>query len=92
MEKHYTDFNSKPLARSLEEIKEMSKKSKDNYGCCNKPLLNTDLDHIIAKGLVECLLMCGRKKTLMEKKVVCMIGQVSWEMTRGYRYTTFQKK
>ena len=41
MGKHYyTDFSSKPLAKSLQEIKEMS-----------KPLLNIDLDHTIVDEL-----------------------------------------
>lgn len=30
MDKHFNDFNSPPLARTLQEVKEMSKKSKDN--------------------------------------------------------------
>ena len=51
MDKHYTYYNSKPHARCLQEIKEMSKKSKDNYGCCEDPLLNIDLDHIIVDEL-----------------------------------------
>ena len=46
MEKHYHW-----LARSLQEIKETSKKSKDNYVCCKEPLLNIDLDHIIVDEL-----------------------------------------
>ena len=45
------DFNSPPLARTLNEVKEMSKKSKDNYGCCREPLLNIELDHIVVDEL-----------------------------------------
>ena len=40
-----------PLARTLQEVKEMSKKSKDNYGCCREPLLNIELDHVVVDEL-----------------------------------------
>ena len=51
MDHHFNDFNSHPLARTLQEVKEMSKKSKDNYGCCQEPLLNIELDHIVVDEL-----------------------------------------
>ncbi|CAH3031565.1 unnamed protein product [Pocillopora meandrina] len=42
-------INILPLSRSLQEIKETSKKSKD--GCCKEPLLDIKLDHIIVDEL-----------------------------------------
>ena len=51
MDKHFNDFNSQPIARTLQEVKEMSKKSKDNYGCCREPLLNIELDHVVVDEL-----------------------------------------
>ena len=48
---HFSYFNSKPLSRSLQELKEMSKKSTDDYGCCKEPLLDIELDHIIVDEL-----------------------------------------
>ena len=50
-DQHFSYFNSKPLSRSLQELKEMSKKSKDDYGCCKEPLLDIELDHIIVDEL-----------------------------------------
>ena len=32
-------------------MKEMFKKSKDDYGCCKEPLLDIELDHIIVDEL-----------------------------------------
>ena len=49
MDHHFNDFNSHPLARTLQEVNEMSKKSKDNYGCCQEPLLNIELDHLLLR-------------------------------------------
>ena len=51
MDPHFNDVNSPFLARTLQEVKEMSKKSKDNYGCYKEPLLNIELDHIIVDEL-----------------------------------------
>jgi len=51
MDHHFNDFNSPPLARTLQEVKEMLKKLKDNYGCCQEPLLNIELDHIVVDEL-----------------------------------------
>ena len=51
MDHHFNDFNSPSLARTLQEVKEMSKKSRDNYGCCKEPLLNIELDHIVVDEL-----------------------------------------
>ena len=50
-DEHFTYFNSKPLSRSLQEMREMSKKSKDNYACCKEPFLHIELDHIIVDEL-----------------------------------------
>lgn len=50
---HFSYFNSKPLSRSLQEIKKMSEKKKDNYGCCEKPLLDIELDHIIVMNFTS---------------------------------------
>ena len=50
-DQHVSYFNSKPLSRSLQELKEMSKKSTDDYGCCKEPLLDIELDHIIVDEL-----------------------------------------
>ncbi|RMX58911.1 hypothetical protein pdam_00025059 [Pocillopora damicornis] len=44
-------INILPLSRSLQEIKETSKKPKDDYGCCKAPLLDIKLDHIIVDEL-----------------------------------------
>ena len=51
MDREFNYFNSPPLARILQDIKEMSKKSRDNYGCCREPLLNIELDHIVVDEL-----------------------------------------
>ena len=51
MDQHYSDFNSKPLGRSLQEMRELSTRSNDSYGCCKEPLLNIELDHIIVDEL-----------------------------------------
>ena len=40
-----------PLVRTLEEIREMSTTSKDNYCCDKQPLLNIPLDHIVVDEL-----------------------------------------
>ena len=39
------------LSRSLNEIREMSTKSKDNYCCDRKPLFSFELDHIVVDEL-----------------------------------------
>ena len=47
----YTSYNSTPLCRSLQEIKEMCQKKTDNYCCCSQPLLGIDLDHVVIDEL-----------------------------------------
>lgn len=45
-------YNSPPLARTLDEIKQMAPmKSGQNFGCVHQPLLNVPLDHIILDEL-----------------------------------------
>lgn len=44
-------YNSPPLNRTIEEIKQMAGKKKDNYGCVNPPLIEIDLDHVILDEL-----------------------------------------
>ena len=47
----YNSYNTPPLGRTLEEIWEMSQKSKENYCCDKQPLLNIPLDHIVVDEL-----------------------------------------
>lgn len=51
MDCHYNHFNTPPLSRSLNEIREMCQKSKDNYCCDQPPLFNIGLDHIVVDEL-----------------------------------------
>ena len=51
MDHHFNDSNSPSLTRTLYEVKEMSNKSKDNYGCCKETLLNIELDRIVVDEL-----------------------------------------
>lgn len=51
IEELFSKYNRSPLSRSLKEIYEMCTKSKDNYCCERKPLLNVELDHIIVDEL-----------------------------------------
>ena len=51
MDHEFNYFNSPLLARTLQDIKEMSKQSSDNYGCYREPLLNIKLDHIVVDEL-----------------------------------------
>ena len=44
-------YNSPPLKRTLQEVKDMSKSTHDNYCCSKYPLLNIELDHIIVDEL-----------------------------------------
>lgn len=44
-------YNSAPLKRTLEELKEMAGNKKDNYCCEYPPLLKIDLDHVILDEL-----------------------------------------
>ena len=46
MDHEFNYFNSPPLTRTLQDIKEMSKSRKNN-GCCWEPLSNIELDHIV---------------------------------------------
>jgi hypothetical protein len=59
MSKPYDYYNEPPMKRTLDEIKKMSllnKKSQQNYGCINQPLLNIPLDHVILDELHKLLL------------------------------------
>ena len=47
----YTSYNTPPLARTLKEMFEMSKKSRDNYCCDKQPILNIPLDRIVVDEL-----------------------------------------
>ncbi|XP_048589349.1 uncharacterized protein LOC116615043 [Nematostella vectensis] len=47
----FHSFNKSPMSRSLKEIKELCKKSTDNYCCGAEPLLNIELDHVIVDEL-----------------------------------------
>jgi hypothetical protein len=44
-------YNSMPIKRTLQEIKDMSTKSQDNYCCNHYPLLDIELDHVIVDEL-----------------------------------------
>ncbi|CAH3035392.1 unnamed protein product, partial [Pocillopora meandrina] len=44
-------YNTPPSARTLKEISEMSKKSRENYCCDKQPILNIPLDHIVVDEL-----------------------------------------
>ncbi len=44
-------FNSDPIKRTIQEIKEMSKRKHDNYCCAHYPLLDIELDHVITDEL-----------------------------------------
>ena len=45
---HDIDFyNKPPMERTLGEMKNLSKKSKDNFCCEHEPLLNIEIDHVI---------------------------------------------
>ena len=48
---NYLIYNTPPMVRTLEEIREMSTTSKDNYCCDKQPLLNIPLDHIVVDEL-----------------------------------------
>ena len=50
-DKSFDFFNAPPMVRTLTEIQEMAKKSKDNYCCQLKPFLNFLLDHVIVDEL-----------------------------------------
>ena len=47
---NYLIYNTTPLVRKVEEIREMSTTSKDNYCCDKQPLLNIPLDHNYSSG------------------------------------------
>ena len=47
IEEHFSYYNRLPLSRLLKEICEMCTKSKDNYCCDRRPILNIELDHIV---------------------------------------------
>ena len=52
MSKQAEYYNSPPLVRTLQEIKEMaSMNGGQSYGCVHLPLLNVPLDHIILDEL-----------------------------------------
>ena len=49
---HEEDFyNKPPLQRTLKELKELSKKGRENFCCEHEPLLNIELDHVILDEL-----------------------------------------
>ena len=48
---NYLIYNTQPMVRTLEEIREMSTTSKDNYCCDKQPLLNIPQDHIVVDEL-----------------------------------------
>ena len=49
---HEEDFyNKPPLQRTLKELKELSKKGRENFCCDHEPLLNIELDHVILDEL-----------------------------------------
>ena len=47
----YTSYNTPPLARTLKEMFEMSKKSRENYCCDKQPILDIPLDRIVVDEL-----------------------------------------
>lgn len=51
MDHDFKYFNMPPMARTLQEIRDLLQHSKDNYGCINEPLLNIEVDHIIVDEL-----------------------------------------
>lgn len=49
---HEKDFyNKPPLQRTLKELKELSKKGRENFCCEHEPLLHIELDHVILDEL-----------------------------------------
>ena len=52
MEKDSEYYDAAPLRRTIQEIFELStKKTGENYCCCDKPLLNIPLEHAILDEL-----------------------------------------
>jgi hypothetical protein len=51
MSYNQTYYNAHPLKRTLEEIRNMAGKKKDNYSCQRHPLLDIDLDHVVLDEL-----------------------------------------
>lgn len=47
----YKYFNIPPMARTLQQIRDLLQDSNNNYGCINDPLLNIELDHVIVDEL-----------------------------------------
>ena len=49
--KDFLFYNTEPLKRTLENIKKQCQCKSSNYGCINPPLINIDLDHVLADEL-----------------------------------------
>ena len=44
-------YNTEPLRRTQDKIKKQCHCKSSNYGCINPPLINIDIDHIVADEL-----------------------------------------
>ena len=66
----YTSYNSTPLCRSLQEIKEMCQKKTDNYCCFSEPLLDISLDHVV---IDELHLMLRVTDVMVENLIIEML-------------------
>lgn len=76
-------YNSHPLKRTMDEIKEMASKAgnKEKYSCENTPLINIDLDHVILHEL-----------HLLLRIMDVLIGNLVKEMCQWDKKDNFKKK